>query len=76
MTKRHKQRDEAILKRLAQALAWDTIMVGAVPQKGATPRRIYDAQTLGCKERFDEMARELLPCLRKARLLVKLSEDR
>lgn len=78
MTKRYKTRDEAILRRLAHALAWDMACVESSggPRKGATPKRLYASQTEGGQMRFDEMARDLLPCLRRAGLVVKLRGDR
>lgn len=71
MTKRYKKRDDKIVLRLAHALAWD-MSIG----KASTPRRMYNAQTTGCQGVFDIRANELLPCLRRAGLVVSLREDR
>jgi hypothetical protein len=71
VTKRYKARDERILERLAHALAWDMSVA-----KASSPRGMYRAQTVGCRAHFDEYAKRLLPCLRRARLRILPSEDR
>lgn len=53
------------VQRIAHALAYDMSVA-----KALTPRQIYEAQTEGCKSRFDEQAKDLAKCLRAARLIL------